>query len=78
MRARQRRAAARAAERMTFATAPGREMSDRCDALMLVVRALARLDMARCSLGGMTLSRVPINDPLAESRATRTLLLRRQ
>jgi hypothetical protein len=38
---------------MTFATASGREMSDRCDALMLVVRALARLDMARCSLGGM-------------------------
>src|SRR4029077_1745345 len=54
--------AAWAAAMMTRVTAPGREIRDRCPALISVIRACARWDMNSCSAGGITWSAVPISD----------------
>src|SRR5437867_12731361 len=47
---------------MTRVTAPGREIRERCPALISVIRACARRDMNSCSAGGITWSAVPISD----------------
>src|SRR6266567_3604800 len=51
-----------AAATMTRVTAPGWEISDRCPALISVMRAWARLAMNSSSAGGITWSAVPISD----------------
>ena len=47
---------------MTLATANGLDIRDRRPASILVMWALARLDMNCCSVGGRTWSAVPITD----------------
>src|SRR5690242_3021679 len=51
-----------AAAMMTRVTASGREIRERCPALISVMWARARLDMNSCSAGGITWSAVPISD----------------
>src|SRR5258708_37788688 len=51
-----------AAAMITRVTAPGREIRERCPALISVTWACARWDMNSCSAGGLTWSAGPTTD----------------